>query len=265
MNVCLITIGRLENRYAVEFINYYKQLGFDHIFIADNNHNGEEHFEDVLQSYIDNNFITIYDYRNINAVQNKAYEEIYYNASKDYDWIAFFDFDEFLTLTEDNNIKKYLENFYDTDIIKINWNVYDDNDLIYDDGRPCLERFTRPYKYDNINKINNHVKVIIRSNIDLTFNNPHCPDVDLNKVTICNSDHLYLDNYSPFCEHIGNKAYVKHFAYKTVDEFCKLKIKRGVGSMSDIEYQKLDLIYIFFLINSVNTEKIKIFKKYGFI
>ena len=29
MKVALVTIGRLENRYAVEFVEYYKQLGFD--------------------------------------------------------------------------------------------------------------------------------------------------------------------------------------------------------------------------------------------
>ena len=66
MKVALVCCGRLENRYAVEFIEYYKQLGFDHIFIADNNRDGEEHFEDVLQSYIDNDFVTIENYRNIN-------------------------------------------------------------------------------------------------------------------------------------------------------------------------------------------------------
>ena len=49
MNICLVVEGRLENRYAIEFVEYYKNLGFSHIFICDNNHDGEEYFEDVLQ------------------------------------------------------------------------------------------------------------------------------------------------------------------------------------------------------------------------
>ena len=37
MKVALICCGRLENRYAIDFVEYYKQLGIDHIYIADNN------------------------------------------------------------------------------------------------------------------------------------------------------------------------------------------------------------------------------------
>jgi hypothetical protein len=57
MKVALCVIGRLENQYAVEYVEYYKSLGFDKIFIYDNNHDGEEHFEDVLQTYIDDGLV----------------------------------------------------------------------------------------------------------------------------------------------------------------------------------------------------------------
>ena len=77
MKVALICCGRLENRYAVEWVEYYKQLGIDHIYIADNNYDGEEHFEDVLQQYLDEQFITILNYRNVVKVQTVAYSEIY--------------------------------------------------------------------------------------------------------------------------------------------------------------------------------------------
>ena len=76
MKTCIITCGRLENRYAVEWVEYYKQLGFDHICIADNNHDGEEYFEEVLQSYIDDNFITLYNYRNWGYGQSNSYMNI---------------------------------------------------------------------------------------------------------------------------------------------------------------------------------------------
>ena len=49
MKKALITIGRMENRYAREFIEYHLNLGFDHIYVLDNNRQHEEHFEDVLQ------------------------------------------------------------------------------------------------------------------------------------------------------------------------------------------------------------------------
>ena len=117
MKVALVVIGRLENRYAVEYVEYYKQLGFDQIFIIDNNYDGEEHFEDVLQSYIDDKFVTIIDYRNKkndegdawdHSIQVISYIDVYHKIKNDYDWIAFFDFDEYLTLSRDKNIKDYL-------------------------------------------------------------------------------------------------------------------------------------------------------------
>ena len=33
MKVTLSVIGRLENKYAVEFIEYHKNIGIDHIII----------------------------------------------------------------------------------------------------------------------------------------------------------------------------------------------------------------------------------------
>ena len=171
MKVALVCCGRLENRYAVEFVEHYKKLGFDHIFIADNNRDGEEHFKDVLQQYINDKFVTIFDYRNIGFVQYIAYTEMYNKISLDYnyDWLFYCDFDEYLTLTEDNNIKKYLSRdcFKNANQIFINWKIYTDNNLIYDDGRSCLERFTEEYIcqddiYGNENKC---IKPIIRTKI----------------------------------------------------------------------------------------------------
>ena len=46
MKVCVCCIGRRENRYINEFIEHYLTIGVDKIFIYDNNHGEEEHFED---------------------------------------------------------------------------------------------------------------------------------------------------------------------------------------------------------------------------
>ena len=64
MKLAVCTIGRMENQYAEEFCEHYKNIGFDKIIIYDNNHDGEEHFEDVLQDYIEQGFVIIEDFRN---------------------------------------------------------------------------------------------------------------------------------------------------------------------------------------------------------
>ena len=57
-NIASIKIGlcmicKLENLYIQEFMDYYKKLGYNHIFIYDNNDINGERFEDVIQKEIE--------------------------------------------------------------------------------------------------------------------------------------------------------------------------------------------------------------------
>lgn len=261
MKVALCCIGRLENRYAVEFVAYYKQLGFDHIYIADNNYNGEEYFEDVLQNYIDENFITIYNYRNKEWIGWFAYSEMYQKIYNIYDWVAFFDFDEFLTLEKDKNIKEYLSRkcFNKYNQILINWRTYTDNDLIYDDGRGCLERFTKPmplHKYIQYNDYeeNEHVKCIIRGNINNLTISIHLSEDEKLKETTCNSIGKKV-NTIPFQKINYKFAYIKHFTTKTIDEWINYKIKRRVADRSINDFNRHYPLERFFKINKLTKEK----------
>ena len=99
MKTALVAIGRRENQYAREWVEHYLKLGFDHIFICDNNRYLEEHFEDVLADYLRQGVVTILDYRKQAGCQKQAYNDVYAQYGDDYDWLAFFDFDEFLTFS----------------------------------------------------------------------------------------------------------------------------------------------------------------------
>lgn len=45
IKVGLCIIGKKENLYAEEYLNYYIGIGFDHIFIYDNNDIGDENLK----------------------------------------------------------------------------------------------------------------------------------------------------------------------------------------------------------------------------
>ena len=108
MKVALVCCGRLENRYAVEFVEHYKKLGFDHIYICDNNYDDEEYFEEVLGTYISDKFVTLFNYRNQFNTQIWSMVNSYYILKDQYDWIFFCDFDEFLILKNNKTIKEYI-------------------------------------------------------------------------------------------------------------------------------------------------------------
>ena len=57
LKVCLCVIGKRENRYVKEFVEHYKKIGYNKIFIYDNNEINDEKFEDVIQDEINKGFV----------------------------------------------------------------------------------------------------------------------------------------------------------------------------------------------------------------
>ena len=143
--VCACVIGKNENLYAREFVEYYRLIGFDKIYIFDNNEINKGDFEEILKKYINNKFVEIIDIKGFESIQIPVYNYCYKANKNKCDWIAFLDFDEYIFINESKNINTYLynERFQKCQSILLNWKIYDDNDLEKYDNRTLLERFTR--------------------------------------------------------------------------------------------------------------------------
>lgn len=267
MKTLVCSIGRLENRYIREWVEYYKNLGFTNIVLYDNNYDGEEHFEDVIGDYIESGFVILKDYRNQKVCQIKAYNECYEEYGKLYDWIAFFDCDEFLTLKKRNTIEEYLSALYFKryDMIHINWMCYSDNDLVRYEDKPVLERFTTPLPYDKQVAYNfpenNHIKSIVRGGLrKFEFTKAsHTPD-GVNKC--CNNRGIACKGESPFEKYNFDEAYIRHFSTKTIEEYCD-KLKRGFPDQV-LDLQKAGAYLLetrFFRYNKVTREKLDYVKE----
>ena len=264
MNTLLCAIGRMENEYIREWVEYNKNVGFTNICLFDNNHDGEEDFRDVIGDYIDSGFVVLKDYRNRIVCQLDAYTECYVEYGNHYDWIAFFDCDEFIEVKLNNNINEYLshDRFNNFCVIKLNWLVYGDNDMLYNDGRPVLERFKYPnpiYRDEN----NVTIKSIIRGgqkidtgNGGFKFLNPHTTDL----FPCCNNNGEEIYFYDSLVKINYDKALLRHYTTKTAREYCD-KIKR---KFPDISYytrtDEYQITNFFFSINEVTPEKVQIFK-----
>ena len=148
--IAVCAIGKNENLYIREWVEYYKNLGINKIFLYDNNDINGERFEEVINDYITIGFVEISNWRgkvkttknheeqlNGKTLQGQAYKDCYYNNYRNYDWIAFFDIDEFLSIDyKYNNISEFLNDFNDYDGIKVQWRMYGDNgNLYYENNR----------------------------------------------------------------------------------------------------------------------------------
>lgn len=237
MKTALVAIGRRENQYAREWVSHHLALGFDHIYIYDNNHDGEERFETVLGDFVAEGLVTVIDYRDKERAQRSAYNDAYQRLSKEYDWLAFFDFDEFLCLpavpaASHAGLCSFLASLPRmADCVLINWQCYGDSGLVRNSPRPVLERFTKPLpknlKVQYLNHAENeHVKCIVRGGLDeVKFHNPHLPKTPM---LCCRPDGRPCDQ-SPFQEIDYSVAILQHYVTKSIEEWVVKKCQTGVG------------------------------------
>lgn len=261
----LCCIGRLENKYIREFVEYYKYLGFTKICLYDNNREGEEDFRDVIGDYINNGFVILKDKRNIKEpCQLQSYNECYNEYKNDYNWIAFFDIDEFLIINKNIKINDYLSNeiFDDYDMIHVNWFNFGDGGNAYYEDKPLFERIKKPIDINsktNYNFPDNfHIKSIVRGKINkrMIFNStPHTPYIE---GKCCNATGLECNGNSPFNPYDYRNAALIHFTTKTAEEFAN-KVNRGFCDGN--QTKKEAMIEQFFVRNEVTKEKINIFKE----
>ena len=229
----LCVLGKKENLYAKEFVNHYKELGYTHIFIYDNNDSGDERFEEVLQEEIKSNFVSIinirgiYPLNEIGGPQCLAYKDCYEKNSKNFDWLSFFDFDEFLELPEALNIEKFLRNkrYKKCENIKVNYISYSDNELLNYDNRPVQERFTKPLIGHKSNMI---VKSTVRGGLAQNYWSNGCtPHTSFMNITSCNSlGEIINPNAGTLLSINYTFAYLKHYYTKSLEEYVN-KTKRG--------------------------------------
>lgn len=283
--VAVCAIAKNENLYIREWVEWYKHLGVDAIFLFDNNEIGGEQFEDVIGDYIDSGFVTVIDRRGeekgcvfdkegIN-LQTKCYYECYENESMNFDWICFFDIDEFLTFRKNGlTLKGFLrqDKFDNFDTICVSWEHFDDNNQIYPETRPVMERFT------HISKIERYgIKSIVRTGkkiFDKTLRNMiHC--FRLEGFRICYVDGTPIEQFNKNGElktwwlidkqkHLMSEIVLNHYKTKCLKEYFSRHVGRHWGTSKLFTKKSksiIDCILDYFMYNELTKEKIKFCQK----
>lgn len=231
--VCAVV--RLENNYLNEWVQHYKKLGFDKIILFDNNRYNEDKVNDVINDDIKTGFVNVIKVPTLTEFQINAYNTVIQNFGNQFNWVGFFDIDEYLTLTKHKTIQEYITETFDNtvDTIAFNWMVYGDNDLVYYEDKPIQERFLTPIDFDNCVDYdfpeNDHIKTMvnIRLNNRVRFKNtPHGCINALNARyadNTCNTNGFSPFNHTP----VYDPAHLKHYCTKTIDEYYKFKQSRA--------------------------------------
>jgi hypothetical protein len=204
MKVALVCIAKNEDNYIEEWVNYNVKLGFDKIFIYQNDWRTNLEHPNVVK----------FENDGINK-QRECYSHFIQTYNSEYDWAAFLDVDEFLVLKKHKNIKDFINDYKEFPGIGVNWVLFGNNGLTKVDGDYSLvKRFTKRQW-----SINQHVKSIVKLTPRLTMDihNPNTFVVDTNKNKFTGP--FNLNGWD-------NIAQINHYFCKTQEEFQE-KCDRG--------------------------------------
>ena len=262
IKLALCTVGKKENLYVKEFIEYYFNLGISHIFIYDDNNINDEKIADSIPGkYIQN--ISVYEAYNKNIThQSEAFSDCYKNNLVEFDWFIMVDMDEYLYIVDDT-LENYLTNpvFEKCDFIKLNWALSTDNNQVYYNSSPLFERFKPPYIKSKF------IKSIIRGNISNLKYWVHSPIYSPERNITCNCKGKKINykklNFESLTPINVEKAFIIHFRFKSTQELIN-KNKRGFGTWLDNKTLLWTLkghIKDYFDQNEITSEKLNYIEK----
>jgi hypothetical protein len=207
MKVALVCIAKDEDEYIKEWIDYHKKLGFDKIFVFENNWRCKVKDDMVSTIEFDGEIMQI-----------PAYNAFIERFRYEYDWVSFIDVDEFIVLKKHENIKEFLKEYDSVENgIAINWVLFGNNGHEEpSENYSVLERFTKREIVANL-----HIKTFLKlKRFGVKMVNPHHPNVMLNDTNL-------KEVIGPFHPKGSiDVVQINHYFCKTLPEFRK-KIGRG--------------------------------------
>lgn len=277
MTCAIIACLKQEELYIKEWLDWHINIGVDHFYLCDNNDKDyEPKLSDVVKEYIDKGIVEVFDYSGVHPIQPICYDDIYRKYRTLYDWWIIIDIDEFIFIPKcSNNLKQYINNVPDyVNLIYMCWENYGDNDLIYYDDRPVLERFTKPLNINNnvLHWVNGHSenllgKSLFKSSNDCNILSVHNINKNIKNMydgNLNNITNILLRGIKINPKYIDNpylNIYLKHFRTKSLEEWC-WRYKRGDTFKNNDDQKYPYKLHNFWTFNERTPEKEKYMKDY---
>lgn len=204
MKVALVCVAKWEDYYLEEWLDYNHKIGFDKIIMYQNDWR-----TDIERPFLEKR---VWDGRSIQVPLYNSFLQ----TDTEYDWVAFFDCDEFLVLKKHDNVKDFINDYKDkTNVIGLNWYFYGSCGLTTRTSNSLLTMF--PNRNRNVDQ---HVKVMVNVKSSETMSlphNTHGPAMDTNGK-------LFHGPFNP--NGPSDVAVLNHYHNKTREDWM-LRCQRG--------------------------------------
>jgi hypothetical protein len=121
----IVACARWEEESVVEWLEYHRSIGFDHVYLYVNDDDPSV-LRRLTLPFTDGAapFLTITDFPAVGQ-QRAMYEHFLNTAKQETEWFCFLDLDEFIVLPSHGNLSAFMENLCDRhDSILLNWVLF---------------------------------------------------------------------------------------------------------------------------------------------
>jgi predicted O-methyltransferase YrrM len=224
----ILCIAKFEQDYIEEFVRYHLHLGFDKIYLYDNE--DIPTYGQILQKFGD--YVVVIHLPGKNYSIAPQYEAINrftttYMTNEDITHVCHIDIDEFIVLKKHNNIKDFIKEYiYDGENnvmcagICMNWRYFGSSNKPANTKEPVTQRFTKCEEKGNL-----HVKSIFHKKFYLYLNPPHNPGINNHNYPMRSTSGKIIGGQ--FNEDADlSVVQVNHYKSKTLEEFKHIR-QRG--------------------------------------
>ena len=266
MRVVVCVMAKNEHLYIKDWVNHYLKIGFDKIYIYDNDDPGTKSIKRFLPQTDKVEIINIRGQKG-EHLQHQIYTKFYKEHS--FDWCLFCDIDEFLSGIPNIHIFLSLPQFRNANQIRVKWKLFgDDNKITRDMNKPvycCFHKvITSSLKNDlkSKNTLENQAKSIVRGNLpNVVFHSVHF-------ACFYDKDHIIpsiLPSGRPCWSRVAIKEdyrfesiFLNHYMTKSLSEFVNQKLNRN-----DAVFNVSLKMNYYWRINKKTPEKIAYLKNLG--
>jgi len=175
--LALTAIFRNEAPYLKEWIEFHREVGFDHFYLFDNL--SVDSYLPVLQTYIEHGIVDLFSWPLEHTQQNDwtdiqclAYEKALQLARDQAKWLAIIDVDEFLFPAKKRSLVEILSQYENFGGIGVNWQVFGTSRVSkIPENRLLIE--TLHLKLPENDSANRFIKSIVQPKFVLGCTNPH--------------------------------------------------------------------------------------------
>jgi hypothetical protein len=225
----LCAVAKDETPFLREWAGYHHFIGFEKIYVYDND--SLRPVRDTLAEFYDLGVCDTYTLQG-EAVQLTAYNHCLRHHGDEFEWLAFFDIDEFLCLKQDDDARVLLRNYENYSALSINWDTFGSSGHINLPKGLVIKNFTQSLGY------NENCKCIVRpAKVTMPFTSHHFIYSDGIAV---NAD--YLPAYGAYAPLAVDKVCLNHYQFRSQYNY-EQKINRGDATYGTYNPRSLEAFH----------------------